>query len=227
MDGERRIRGRPALYAIAAVSWFGVLLELWLSIRPALDSGGTIAAGLLDYFSYFTVLSNLLLAIVVLLILNPGDKFPRGRRGSGMVLGCATTAVLLAGIGYHFLLSDRWEPEGLQWLSEAMQHYVTPMLVVAYWAFFAPTERLPIWAPLAWSAYPTAYFGYVLLRGHALGSYPYYFADVATLGYPTVFINGLELLAAFLLIGVAVYGVGRLRRRAAVERSAGDARRPP
>lgn len=37
--------------------------------------------------------------------------------------------------------------------------------------------------------YPLVYFAYILLRGDLLAAYPYPFIDVASLGYPQVFIN--------------------------------------
>lgn len=211
------VRGRQLLSVVAVMSWCAVLLELWLSIRVPLANGGTIAAGLVDYFSYFTVISNLFVAVISLLLLAGGNT-PLARLGSGMVLGCATTAVLLAGVVYYFVLSDTWAPKGLQRISEVMQHYVVPSLAVAYWVLYPPREELPRWAPLAWCIYPLVYFGYVLARGEAMASYPYYFINVAKLGYGEVFTNGAALLGSFLLIGSAVYAVALLRHKARMRR---------
>lgn len=70
-------------------------------------------------------------------------------------------------------------------------------------------------APLAWCIYPLIYIAYALARGQLLGSYPYHFIDVTSLGYSKVLLNSLGLLAVFGVLGGAVYGIARLQTRAA------------
>lgn len=54
---ERAVWGRVALLA-----WFGVLLQLVLSLRLAARNGQSVTQGLVACFGYFTVLTNLLVA---------------------------------------------------------------------------------------------------------------------------------------------------------------------
>jgi len=215
MHTEHSIRGRPVLGLIALLSGFGVVLELWLSIGMALGTGRTVVGGLVDFLGYFTVLTNIFVAFSSALMLTFADTRLGRWLSSGMVLGCTTTAALLVGIAYHYLLRTILAPEGLQWVADATLHYAVPAVVLGYWIAYPPKERLPRWAPLAWCLYPVTYFGYVLVRGKLLASYPYHFFDVTRLGYAKTFLDAAGLLVAFLVLGGTVYGIARFRRASA------------
>ncbi len=204
---------KPALAALAIVSWAGVLLQLWLSISLTLANGKTLVEGLVVFLGYFTVLTNLFVALTATLPLVAGSSRPGRWFDRPVVLGCATTAIVIVGITYHFLLRNVWQPEGLQLLADVVMHYVVPILAFANWVFFPPRSGLGILAPLAWCVYPLGYFVYVFARGELLASYPYYFIDAAGIGYRQAMINSFGLLVAFIVLGAAVLAVARLRNR--------------
>ena len=56
---------------------------------------------------------------------------------------------------------------------------------------------------------------YVFLRGVLLGSYPYHFIDVTSLGYSWALINAMGLLVAFAVLGGVVYAIAVFRGRTA------------
>jgi hypothetical protein len=95
VDIGHNTRGRLALALVAVIAWFGVLLQLWLSIRLALSNGKSIADGFIAFFGYFTVLTNIFAALTSLLPLALGSTRLGRWFGTGMVLGCTTTAILL------------------------------------------------------------------------------------------------------------------------------------
>lgn len=207
-----------ALALLAALAWFGVLLQLVLSLRLAQANGHSLADGLVSYSGYFTVLTNLLVALVA----TAGLLWPRAWQGSGNLRGCATTAIVLVGIGYHFLLREVWDPQGWQRVADYTLHYAVPLASLACWVLFPPRRRLAVLAPLAWAAYPLAYFVYVIVRGGLIGSYPYYFIDVTRLGPATVFANALGFLAAFVALAFGLrYLAGFRRAQAGVAVDAG------
>ena len=49
--------------SVALVAWFGVLLQLVLSLQLAVTNGKSALDGLVIYLGYFTVLTNLLVAV--------------------------------------------------------------------------------------------------------------------------------------------------------------------
>jgi hypothetical protein len=67
--------------------------------------------------------------------------------------------------------------------------------------------------PLAWALYPTVYFVYVLVRGELIGSYPYGFIDVNSIGYPKTLRNAVGLLLVFVILGAVIVAVERIARR--------------
>ncbi|ALN61227.1 putative membrane protein [Lysobacter antibioticus] len=213
METRKDLRIRFASAAIAALAWFGVLLQLWLSIRLAQHNGKSAFDGLIALLGYFTVLTNLFVALVFSQPFVFGDtRFGRWL-GGDMLRGCATTSIAMVGIAYHFLLRNVWAPEGWQWVADVALHYATPLAALGYWLAFPPARALALRSVLIWCPYPAAYLLYALVRGELLGSYPYHFIDVGALGYGKVLVNSLWLLLGFVLVGGAIVGLARRRVR--------------
>ena len=210
---KEQIACKPALAALAIIAWAGVLLQFWLSINLALANGKTVVDGIIVVFGYFTVLTNLFVALTATLPLIAG--FSRLGRwfGKPIVLGSATTSILMVSVTYHFLLRNIWQPQGPQLFADIVLHYVVPIFAFAYWLVFPRRSKLGVLAPLAWCLYPIGYFVYVFVRGELLGFYPYYFIDVASIGYRQAMLNSFGLLVAFIALGAAVLAIATLRDR--------------
>lgn len=194
-----RRRTRPFTASLGMVAWAGVLLQLALS----LSNGPSMLGGLVNYLGYFTVLTNLFVAVALtVVVMRPGHVI-----AGGQVLACVATSIALVGIAYHLLLRNVWDPQGAQWVADVVLHYAVPMLFVLWWVVCAPMPLLRWWRPLVWAAYPAAYLAYALLRGLWLGTYPYPFIDVAQLGYGGVVLNALGLLLAFFVLAWVLVGV--------------------
>lgn len=206
-------RTRTPAVLLALLAWAALLLQLWLSLRLAQDKGLGAWFGLQSYLSYFTVLTNLFVALMA----TAGARRrlrdrPRGLYGIG-VAGCATAAIVVVGLGYHLLLREIWDPKGLALLADLLLHYAVPVAAVLHWLAYPHVERLSWRAPLGWCAYPLLYFAYALLRGALLGNYPYPFIDVGLIGYGHATLNALGLLVVFVLVGLGVVAVSRARHR--------------
>jgi hypothetical protein len=210
---KEQIAARSALAVLAAVSWAGVLLQFWLSVNLALANGNTVGGGIVVVLGYFTVLTNLFVALTATLPIIAGASTLGRWFAKPIVLGSAITSILMVGITYHFLLRNVWQPEGLQLIADNVLHYAVPILALAYWLVFTPRSELGILAPLAWCIYPLCYLVYVIVRGELLGTYPYYFIDVGSIGYRQAMLNSLGLLIAFIVLGAAVLVVARFRNR--------------
>jgi hypothetical protein len=198
----------PRLLAI--VAWSGLLLQLWLSIRLTLASGRPAINGLIIYFGYFTILTNIFIALVA----TAGSL---GRRAADRPLlytlsavGCSTAAMLVVGIGYHALLRESWAPEGVERVANLVLHYIVPALALLHWLTYSYTDRQRWWAPLSWCWYPLVYFAYVMTRGEILFSYPYPFIDVLTLGYVRTLVNAIGFLCGFIVVGYGLLGLKHL-----------------
>lgn len=192
---------------LALLAWLGVMLQLGLTL--ALTRDRSIGAGLWIFFGYFTILTNIFVALTTTSAARPVGA-PGGWLARRSVVGCATTAILLVGITYHLLLRELWSPTGLQWLADVDLHYVVPAAALLFWAA-SRGARLPPTAPLLWCAYPAAYLAYALVRGVWRGDYPYPFIDAAAIGYPRVALNSAGLLALYLALGYGVRALSEAR----------------
>lgn len=200
---------RLAAIVLAIVAWLAVLLQLWLSVRLGIRNGGSWMRGVVMYLGYFTVITNIFVALVASAgVLSKDLSRPR-RLYRPRVVGCATTAIVLVAIVYHVLLRELWAPTGAQRLADHLLHYVVPGLALLHWLVYPLSGRVGVAAPAVWCVYPAIYLAYALGRGELIGTYPYPFIDAATLGYGAVIRSVAGLMGAFVLIGYLMLGFAR------------------
>lgn len=205
-------KNNAMVIALAALAWFGVLLQLYLSVHSAIENGKGVVGGLVSYFGYFTIVTNLLVCISLTMpLLAPASSAGRFFARSDVTAGVATSIVFV-GLAYHLLLRNVWNPQGLNLIADDLLHYVTPILFLAYWWFYFPKGALRWSYPLIWGLYPAAYLIYALIRGSIIGSYPYGFLDPSAIGYQRTMINAVGLLVAFIVIGLIFTALGRVQR---------------
>jgi len=126
-----------------------------------------------DYFSYFTVLSNLF-AVAMLL---HGALRPAHTRSRTVELfrGAAVVYILTTGIVYLLLLSGH--APAYPWVN-AILHYLMPVTVTLDWLADPPRVRLdPARTLVMWMAFPLLYVLYTLARGAIVDWYPYLFVN--------------------------------------------------
>ncbi|MDB5886722.1 MAG: hypothetical protein JWR74_2893 [Polaromonas sp.] len=200
---------RPALApfaaAIASVAWGALALQLWLTLGMVIGQGRGVGMGLVVYFGFFTVLTNLLAALVVTAHV-AGPAFPGYRRlASPVTVTTAAAAITLVSLVYFLILRHVWKPQGLQWAVDAALHYAVPLLTVVFWALAVRAGTLR-WRKAPWLfAYPLAYLAYVFVRGEIVGLYPYGFVDVLQIGYPMALRNAAGMLLAYATVACAFY----------------------
>lgn len=196
----------------ASVAWFGVLLQLYLSLKSSVASGKTVAEGLIIFSGYFTILTNILVALVLTLPLVAPDS-PAGRFLNRPGVRTATAAAITTvGIAYHLLLRNVWDPQGWQLVADRVLHYVTPILYLLFWWVVVPKRGLRWLHVAAWTSYPVGYLIYMLIRGELTALYPYHFLDVGALGYGRTLTNGLGVLLVFVLASVLLLVAARAQR---------------
>ncbi|MCS4246861.1 Pr6Pr family membrane protein [Pseudomonas sp. BIGb0164] len=195
--------------AAALAGWVGLAIQQYLIFYSRWTSGASLLGGLINFFSFFTVLTNTLVVVVLSYALVDRDSaakrfFLAPKTSSGIAV-----SIVVVSLAYNLLLRHLWQPEGFQFIADELLHDVMPVLFLLYWWRCVPKGTLLLRHIGAWVLYPLVYFAYVLLRGHLLGQYQYPFIDVDTLGYPQVFVNAGQILAGFVVIAVAVVGLDR------------------
>lgn len=191
-------RHRAFALLLALLAWLSVLLQCGLSLQLATQRGLTIGAGLELFFSYFTVLTNVLVCVsLTASLLRPSSALGAWFSLPAVVAGIATSIAFV----------------GLSLLADRLLHYAVPALYVIYWWLDGSKRALRWIYPLFWGIYPTLYLVYALIRGSIVGSYPYPFIDAAALGYGRTLVNGIGLLFVFLALGLLFVALGRARHR--------------
>jgi len=199
---------RAAAGAFTAVC---VVAQYWLLIRG--DSLAGMAGSSLRFFSFFTILTNVLAAAILLIPL----VAPHSAAGRFLTRPPVRTAVtgyiIMVGVIYYLLLRDLSQRQGWPMFFEYMLHYVTPPLFVIDWLAFVDKRALDWRVALSALGFPLAYLVWTAIHGAATGWYPYPFIDAAELGYPRAFLNTAGLVLVFVALQVALVGIGRLLPR--------------
>lgn len=200
MSGTGGTASRPFAALIALVAWVGLGAQLLASY----DLVGALAQSAWVMARYFTVITNLLVALVF-----TGLALGAERLARPPLLGGVTLAILLVGVVYWLLLRGLVELSGGAALADFLLHTITPAAALLFWIGFVPKGRLRWRHPLIWAAYPLAYFLYALVRGAAEGRYAYPFLDVAEIGWPGALVNGGLICLGFLFAGFALVWIDR------------------
>ena len=204
---------RIAAIVVAIVAWFGLALQFHVSAGLMRANGHGWLHIVVRYFSYFTVLTNALVAVTVTAPL----VAPRSGAGRFFSLPSARAAVAgyiaLVGISYSLLLRHVWDPKGLARVSDVTQHDVVPALYALLWVIFEPKGALRWSDALRWLVYPLIYLAFAMAQGAATGFYPYHFIDAGKLGYSGALAGTVQLVVAFLLIALVLLIVDRAMSR--------------
>ncbi|MBN2044291.1 MAG: Pr6Pr family membrane protein [Anaerolineales bacterium] len=184
------------LYRIifAVIAWYalgGHFFQIVVHRSPEWSAlGATI-----NYFSYFTIQSNWLVALWWTLAIFGGNSPRQSFFLSPRLKGALTVYITVTFAVYALLLADTWEPTGFDWLFANITHYITPLAFILDWLLFETRGVYQsLWA-LDWLVYPVAYFIYALVYGAVIGHALYPFFDYAALGW-----GGMALQVSFLLV---------------------------
>ena len=197
----------------ALLGWFGLAVQLYLILYARWDIQASVLGGLVKFFSFFTILTNILVAVALTCAISPRQSVGHRFFRSPVVCGGITASIVLVGVAYNLLLRHLWQPEGWQRVADEVLHDVMPLGFLLYWWLYVPKGSLRFRHVLAWIIYPVVYFAYVLLRGDLIGDYVYPFIDVGTIGFTQAFVNALGVLAGFVVMGLVLWGVDKLRGR--------------
>jgi hypothetical protein len=189
--------------AIAIIGWAALALQLSLTLGIVIGQGRSVWAGLWLFLGYFTVLTNILVAVSMSLVAM--DRWPGGPRPSVSALTAVALAITIVGIVYHLLLSGRVpDLSSLGWVADRTMHYLVPVLSLAFWVMFVPKSSFTFTDPFLWILYPLGYLVYAMARGSLDGWYPYFFIDVGVIGYAKSLLNAAVLSTVVLIIGFAI-----------------------
>lgn len=194
--------------AVAALAgWAGLAIQQYLILYSRWSSGASLLGGLISFLSFFTVLTNILVVVVLSYWLAKRESAGKRVFLAPVISSGIAVSIVVVSLAYNLLLRHLWTPEGFQFIADELLHDVMPVLFLIFWWRCVPKGSLRVRHIAGWVIYPLVYFAYVLLRGHLLGQYQYPFIDVGSLGYPRVFVNAGGILLGFIVIALAVVGL--------------------
>ncbi|MCP2638406.1 Pr6Pr family membrane protein [Microbacterium sp. HD4P20] len=213
-------RGVMALIMLAAI-----IAQLSASLARATELDRDVATTFANFFSFFTILSNLLAAIVLLWA--AVWYWTKGRRGAdaepaglAVALASVSTYMIITGIVYNLLLRNVELPQGsepIPWSNEVL-HLIAPLFLLAD-VLVAPLRRRLSWRSL-WAvvAFPILWVIYTMIRGPLTTNpvsgdpfwYPYPFLNPNSPGgWPSVIIYMIGIAVAIICVGALVVWWGR------------------
>lgn len=210
MDNAKAAIPGKYLIAIVLLGWFALVSQLYLILQ---NGTGTVTEIIIRYFSFFTILTNLIVAFCSTVL------FFKPKSGLGYffskpsTLTAITVYIIIVGVVYNAILRFLWQPQGLQYVTDELLHTVIPLLFILVWFLYVSKKDLKFKNALTWLVYPFAYIIYIAIRGEMTGEYPYPFIDVGQLGYSKVLINSGVLVIAFLGLSLFLIVVGKFLSR--------------
>jgi hypothetical protein len=207
-----------------------VVAQLARSVSNAMDSGGDVATVVANFFSFFTVDSNVSSVVVLTIVGVLGlVRSPAGVTSSfalGLARACVATYMIVTGVVYNTLLRGIELPQGVTvpWSNEVL-HVVGPLFLLLDLVVGTAPHRLSWRAVLGILVFPLVWIAYTLVRGPLITNpttgaawwYPYPFLDphlVGGYGGTIPYIVGIAVaLGGF---GAGVVYVGRRRTAHAV-----------
>ena len=195
------MKASKAIFLITAlVTWVALLLQLYLIIGKMTSEGSTTLAAIWRFFGFFTILSNIAVAVVVSLMVV--------RTVSARTRLATVSAIAFVGIVYSVALRATWQPQGWQALADHMLHDATPVLFVISW--ICSDHGSLRWRDAGWAVVaPVAYCIYALIRGASDGWYAYWFLDPTKLDVMRMGASIVALSVSFIILALAFIAVDR------------------
>lgn len=152
-----------------------------------------------NFFSYFTIESNIFAAAI--LLLSASGLLSSKPLLVALLRGAATLYMVVTGVVFAVLLSgyDAATLTAVPW-DNVVLHYIMPVALLVDWLIDPPSKQISFKRAIVWLAYPLVYVVYSLVRGSIVGWYPYPFLNPATGGYAGIAITSLGIAGTVLVL---------------------------
>jgi hypothetical protein len=209
---DRVTPARLTATAIAALGWAAIGTQVPLTLSSAAAAGDPAWLGLVNLFSYFTILTNVAVAVAATVAARGNTKsfWARAEVRAALVL-----YIVIVGLIYQTLLRGLIPMAGTRLVIDTIFHAVIPIAWPLWWVVFGRSAApLPWRAAFGWLGFPLAYGVYSVARGAFSGRWPYPFMDASRFGYPQVAINLTAMLLLFFALALFLIALDRrLARR--------------
>ncbi len=163
-----------------------------------------------NFFSFFTIVSNIFGAAV---LLAAAFGLPEDAHLRDVLRGVATLSLVIVGVVFSLLLANL-DSEMIPW-ANAIVHYAMPIYIALDWCLDPPRTPISRRDAAVWLVLPAVYLVYTLVRGAIVHWYPYPFVNADTIGYAAVAAYSAGILVFTVLAAYVLMTLGNaLRARA-------------
>ncbi|WP_298396494.1 Pr6Pr family membrane protein [Flavobacterium sp.] len=189
--------------------WITIITQFIVMIDNRVTS---ITETTIRFFTFFTILTNILVAIVFTAVLiKPKRKFSFFLNPINQ--SAIAVYIFVVGFVYNLILRFLWQPQGVQRIVDEMLHTIIPIYYILYWYFKSNTKSI-LWKNfINWLIYPIVYLVVIMIRGSFSNYYPYPFVNVTSLGIDKVFINIILLTLFFGGVAIAFIGIAKWKNK--------------
>ena len=200
---------------VAVVAWFALLFQLALTVSGEAvlvetDPPG-LARRIYQYVAYFTIQSNLLVAITSTALARDPALDRTGWRVARLA---GLVGITVTGLVHFVLLRPLLDLDGANWFVDKLLHMVVPVLAVAAWAWVGPRPRASVREAAYGLVWPLGWLAWTLVVGRVDGWVPYPFLDADENGWGAVGIACAGITVLFLLLLAAYAWLDRRLRPA-------------
>jgi hypothetical protein len=193
-------------FLIGYRAFFGLLTLTAIGKQLTIQLQGGFS--LTNFFSFFTNLSNLFAAIILIL----GAIYLIKRREptvkDDIIRGTSVACMALVGMVFSVLLRDVDLGHLLPWVN-ILLHYIMPIVIVIDWLYQPPKNKLKLGQIVYWLIFPLLYLAYSIIRGAILGFYAYpFFNPAKSGGYGGVALYCIAIAATFFFFSWLLIVVG-------------------
>ncbi len=199
-----------SLYLLAGLTFIVSLSGLMIMYYSDLETkiGSNWIFENIKFFSYFTILSNLFVAITTGIHLFKGLKLPQWIRSAVFIY------ISITGIVYHVALRPVWNPKGIMLLADILLHYVTPLAYLVYWIFGVEVKGILHYSFFYKVLYfPLGYLFYTIIKGLFSGHYPYPFLELNKIGVLRFTINSIVITLLIVMLAIPTFYFVRWRSK--------------
>lgn len=191
---------------LATVAWVAVLTQYYLMLENRVAS---INETTIRFFSFFTILTNSLVAIYFTLAIAKQKNRYLSMLNKPGSLTAVTVYITIVGLVYQIILRNTWEPTGAQMIVDELLHTIIPIGVIVFWYLYEDKSLVSYRQIPRWLIYPLLYLIYILIRGNVSNFYPYPFVDVGKLGISKVITNSIGLMVLIIVISASFISIGK------------------
>lgn len=194
-------RARTVHLVVAVVAWGAVLLQLVLVLQGSAvlveDDPPGLGARVYRFFAYFTIQSNLLVAISSTVL---AREPALDRTGWRVVRLAGLVGITVTGLVHFVLLRPLLDLDGADWVADKLLHMVVPVVAVAAWAWVGPRPRVVAREVAYALAWPIGWLVWTLVAAAVDGWVPYPFLDADEEGWGSVAVVSVGITVLFLLV---------------------------